>query len=71
MIAPARARLEQLGVTNVILEHGDGSLGLPAQAPFDRIMVAAAAADPPRTLLERRRWVYVYLRFVPLLGGAV
>ncbi len=53
MIAPARARLEQLGVTNVILEHGDGSLGLPAQAPFDRIMVAAAAADPPRTLLDQ------------------
>jgi len=53
MIAPARARLEKLGVTNVILEHGDGSLGLPGQAPFDRIMVAAAAADPPRTLLDQ------------------
>ena len=53
MVAPARARLEQLGITNVILEHGDGSLGLPVQAPFDRIMVAAAAADPPSTLLEQ------------------
>lgn len=53
MVVPARRRLEKLRITNVILEHGDGSLGLPAQAPFDRIMVAAAAPDPPRTLLDQ------------------
>jgi len=53
MVAPTRRRLEKLRITNVILEHGDGSLGLPAQAPFDRIMVAAAAPDPPRTLLDQ------------------
>jgi protein-L-isoaspartate(D-aspartate) O-methyltransferase len=35
--------------------HGDGSLGLPEQAPFDRILVTAAAEDPPRRLLEQLR----------------
>ena len=53
MVMPARRRLEKLRITNVILEHGDGSLGLPAQAPFDRILLAAAAPDPPRTLLDQ------------------
>ena len=53
MVTPARRRLESLRITNVILEHGDGSLGLPAQAPFDRILLAAAAPDPPRTLLDQ------------------
>jgi protein-L-isoaspartate(D-aspartate) O-methyltransferase len=53
MVMPARRRLEKMRITNVLLEHGDGSLGLPAQAPFDRIMVAAAAPDPPQTLLDQ------------------
>lgn len=49
----ARSRLEALGIANVTLEHGDGSLGWPAQTPFDRILVAAAAPDPPRPLLDQ------------------
>ena len=53
MVAPARERLEKLRITNVILEHGDGSLGLPLQAPFDRIILAAAAPDPPQSLLDQ------------------
>ncbi|MCB1375875.1 MAG: protein-L-isoaspartate O-methyltransferase, partial [Rhodobacteraceae bacterium] len=35
--------------------HGDGSLGLPEQAPFDRIIVTAAAEDAPGTLIEQLR----------------
>ena len=35
--------------------HGDGSLGLPEQAPFDRIIVTAAAEDTPRLLLDQLR----------------
>ena len=51
----ATARLKALGIENVILNHGDGSQGWPIHAPFDRIMVAAAAEDPPRALLDQLR----------------
>ena len=33
--------------------HGDGTLGMKEQAPFDRIIVTAAAEDPPATVLEQ------------------
>ncbi len=49
----ARSRLAALDITNVILTHGDGSEGWPLHAPFDRILVAAAAEDPPRPLLDQ------------------
>ncbi len=39
----ARQVLEQLGYANVHVVHGDGSRGLPEHAPFDKILVAAAA----------------------------
>jgi protein-L-isoaspartate(D-aspartate) O-methyltransferase len=51
----ARRVIEQLGLHNVIVVHGDGALGLPEQAPFDRILVTCAAEDPPRLLLEQLR----------------
>jgi protein-L-isoaspartate(D-aspartate) O-methyltransferase len=51
----ARRTLERLDRTNVTVIHGDGALGLPEQAPFDRILVTAAAEDPPRLLLEQLR----------------
>ena len=44
---------DKLSLTNITVITGDGSLGLPAQAPFDRIMVTAAPEDPPSTLLEQ------------------
>ena len=37
-----------LGLHNVTVVHGDGSLGLPEQAPFDRVILTAAAEDPLR-----------------------
>ncbi|MFQ6046086.1 MAG: protein-L-isoaspartate(D-aspartate) O-methyltransferase [Gemmatimonadales bacterium] len=49
----ARGRLELLGIHNVTLVVGDGALGYPEAAPFDAIVVAAAAPSPPRPLLDQ------------------
>jgi protein-L-isoaspartate(D-aspartate) O-methyltransferase len=43
-----------LGLDNVTFSVGDGSLGLPSQAPFDVINVAAATGDEPPTALEQQ-----------------
>ena len=48
----ARA-LADCGYTNVTLVIGDGTLGWPPQAPYDRILVAAAAAHIPPALEEQ------------------
>jgi len=48
--AGAAARLRELGVTNAHLEVGDGSLGWPEFAPYDRVLVAAAAPRVPEAL---------------------
>jgi protein-L-isoaspartate(D-aspartate) O-methyltransferase len=42
-----------LGLVNITPMLGDGSFGLPDQAPFDRIIVTAAAEDPPGPLLAQ------------------
>ena len=42
-----------LGLVNVTSMTADGSYGLPDQAPFDRIIVTAAAEDPPGPLLAQ------------------
>jgi protein-L-isoaspartate(D-aspartate) O-methyltransferase len=42
-----------LGLVNVTAMVADGSFGLPDQAPFDRIIVTAAAEDPPGPLLAQ------------------
>ena len=43
----------QLGLANITTIAADGSFGLPEQAPFDRIIVTAAAEDPPGPLLAQ------------------
>ncbi len=53
LVIEARERLAKLGITNVTLRAGDGTRGWPEQAPFDRILVSAAADDPPRILLDQ------------------
>jgi protein-L-isoaspartate(D-aspartate) O-methyltransferase len=53
LLEQARARLDGLGVANVELRLGDGSLGAPDKAPFDRILVTAAAPDRPAALLAQ------------------
>ncbi len=45
--------LRDLDLGNVTVIADDGSLGLPEQAPFDRILVTAAAEDPPSSLLAQ------------------
>jgi protein-L-isoaspartate(D-aspartate) O-methyltransferase len=49
----AGERLAMLGCRNVFLRVGDGSLGWPEEAPFDRIIVTAAAERPPPSLWEQ------------------
>ncbi len=49
----ARKVIEDLGLVNVTVMTADGSKGLPDQAPFDRIIVTAAAEDPPANLLAQ------------------
>jgi protein-L-isoaspartate(D-aspartate) O-methyltransferase len=49
----AAERLQRLGFTNVHVHCGDGSVGLKEFAPFDAILLAAAAPDVPRPLLEQ------------------
>jgi protein-L-isoaspartate(D-aspartate) O-methyltransferase len=46
----AAARLSALGLAHVRVHVGDGSLGLAARAPYDAILVAAAAPRPPEAL---------------------
>ena len=49
----AKGVLDELGYTNVTLIVGDGTVGWPQQAPYDRILVAAAAARVPPALEEQ------------------
>lgn len=49
----ARARLSELGYTNVSVQVMDGSLGWRAQAPFDVIIVSAAAPSIPKALTDQ------------------
>jgi protein-L-isoaspartate(D-aspartate) O-methyltransferase len=49
----ARERLAAAGYDRVKVHVGDGSLGLPQEAPFDAIVVAAAAPEVPMTLYDQ------------------
>ena len=55
LVNEARAVFEKLGLSNITALAADGSFGLPEQAPFDRILVTAAAEDPPGPLLQQLR----------------
>lgn len=49
----AERRLQNLVIGNYVTKVGDGTLGWPEQAPFDRIMVTAAGPTPPQALLDQ------------------
>jgi len=49
----ARANLRELRLKNLRLAHGDGAAGLEKAAPFDSIIVAAAAREMPQALLRQ------------------
>ena len=51
LLAEAEERIRTLGLVNVFTRFGDGGEGWPEQAPFDRILVTAAAPSEPKTLL--------------------
>lgn len=53
LVHAARAVFDALELTNITAFTADGSFGLPDQAPFDRIIVTAAAEDPPGPLLAQ------------------
>jgi protein-L-isoaspartate(D-aspartate) O-methyltransferase len=49
----ARGRLQTLGYANVEVIAGDGLLGAPDKAPFDRVLVTAAAEQIPQALVDQ------------------
>jgi len=51
----ARGILDGLSLTNIHYRIGDGSLGWPEEAPFDRILITAAAPSLPKTLFDQLR----------------
>jgi protein-L-isoaspartate(D-aspartate) O-methyltransferase len=53
LVREAREVFTALHLSNITSLVGDGSFGLPDQAPFDRIIVTAAAEDPPGPLLAQ------------------
>ena len=55
LVAQAREVFDALDLTNITALTADGSHGLPDQAPFDKILVTAAAEDPPGPLLAQMR----------------
>jgi protein-L-isoaspartate(D-aspartate) O-methyltransferase len=55
LVSEAQEVFAALGLANITALTADGSRGLPEQAPFDRILVTAAAEDPPGPLLAELR----------------
>jgi len=53
LLERARANLRELRLKNLRLAHGDGAGGLDKAAPFDSIILAAAAAEMPQALLRQ------------------
>lgn len=52
-VGAAKARLDALAIGNVELRVGDGSRGWAEHAPFDKILVSAAARRPPQALIDQ------------------
>ena len=55
LVREARKVFDAMDLTNVTAFIADGSHGMPKQAPFDRILVSAAAEDPPGPLMAELR----------------
>lgn len=53
LVMSSKLVFEHLKATNIISLYADGSHGLPDQAPFDKIILTAAAEDPPGPLLAQ------------------
>jgi len=53
LLARARHVFDDLGLANIVSRRGDGSIGWPAEAPFDRIIVTAGAPAVPESLARQ------------------
>ncbi len=53
LVISAKRIFEKINLTNIICMFADGCMGLPDQAPFDKIILTAAAEDPPGPLLAQ------------------
>jgi len=53
LMTQTMARMHRLGILNVALRHGDGHAGLPEAAPYDAIVVTAAAPGVPAVLCDQ------------------
>jgi protein-L-isoaspartate(D-aspartate) O-methyltransferase len=53
LLKQAEARFKALRLDNIVTRHGDGFLGWPEQAPFDRIVLSAAVAEVPLILTQQ------------------
>ncbi len=82
LLRDAEQRLAELRIHNVTLRFGDGTKGWPEQAPFDRIIVTAAAPELPAVLARDQQLLRIRrndagfateelgaVRFVPLVAG--
>lgn len=55
IVIEARENLAEAGYDGVLVDCRDGAEGFPEYAPFDRILLEAAAVEPPRALLAQLR----------------
>jgi protein-L-isoaspartate(D-aspartate) O-methyltransferase len=53
LVMKARKHLREIRMSNIKLKHADGTMGLPDFAPFDGIIVTAAASHVPEELLQQ------------------
>lgn len=53
LVMLARERMDRLGYANVRVMEGDGTLGCPAEAPFDAIVAAASGSHVPTVLVDQ------------------
>ena len=52
LLRDAERRFAELGLRNIVCRFGDGTKGWPEQVPYDRVLVTAAAAEVPQSLIE-------------------
>lgn len=53
LVKYAKENIEKLGIKNVSIVHGDGSLGYADAAPYDKAIITAACAEIPKPIIEQ------------------
>ena len=70
LLQAANERFKSLGLHNVVVRYGDGLKGWPEQAPFDRIVLSAAVAEVPQTLIDQLKPDGVLIAPVEVAGSS-